>query len=258
VSESYGAFAYAYDQSLGRSFFAAVRRVLDDVLYKYPTRGKSHLDVACGTGLAVEHLRKHGFDSIGVDASLSMLSIAQRRVAPAILPARSRSPRLIACDLRALPLRRKFARITCLYDSLNHMLTRDDLVAAFASMRSAMDSSSLLLFDMNHPDIYPAVWGMRDPYVSTGRDHHLEIATKYRKRERRGFGRVTGWARLPDGERVNIRESHEQFAWTRREIEEALASAKLRPVEVIDFDPFQEQQSMDVEGVKMFFVCAAL
>jgi SAM-dependent methyltransferase len=247
VSESYGAFAYAYDQSLGRSFFAAVRRVLDDVLYKYPTRGKTHLDVACGTGLAVEHLAKHGFDSIGIDASLSMLSIARRRV-----------PHLIACDLRALPLRRKFARITCLYDSLNHMLTRDDLVAAFASMRTAMASNSLLLFDMNHPDIYPAVWGMRDPYVSTGRDHHLEIATKYRKRERRGFGRVTGWARLPDGERVNIRESHEQFAWTRSEIEEALAAAKLRPVEVIDFDPFQEQQSMDVEGVKMFFVCAAL
>ena len=90
MSESYGAFAYAYDQSLGRSFFAAVRRVLDDVLYKYPSRGKSHLDVACGTGLAIEHLRKQGFDSIGVDASLSMLSIARRHTSSPAISGRSR------------------------------------------------------------------------------------------------------------------------------------------------------------------------
>jgi SAM-dependent methyltransferase len=248
VNESYGAFAYAYDQSLGRSFFSAVRRVLDDVVYKYPSRGKTHLDVACGTGFVLEHMqKKHGFRSTGIDASLSMLAIARKR-----------AKRLIACDLRALPVRGKFARVTCLYDSLNHMLTREDLLTAFQAIRGVMSADSLFFFDMNHPDIYPAVWGMREPYVSTGTDHHLEIATKYRRRERRGYGRVTGWARLPDGERVNIRETHEQFAWKQSEIEATLAAARLGVVEVIDFDPFQEIQSLDTEGVKMFFVCKAL
>lgn len=247
ASESYGAFAYAYDQSLGRSFFSAVRGVLDDVLYKYPSRGKTHLDVACGTGLVLEHMQKHGFRSTGIDASVPMLAIARKR-----------AKRLIACDLRALPLRRKFARITCLYDSLNHMLTRDDLLAAFQAVRGVMSADSLFFFDMNHPDIYPAVWGMREPYVSSGKDHHLEIATKYRRRERRGYGRVSGWARLPDGERVNIRETHEQFAWKQSEIEATLAAARLGVVEMIDFDPFQEIQALDTEGVKMFFVCRAL
>lgn len=248
MSESYGAFAYAYDQSLGRSFFSAVRRVLDDVLYKYPSRGKTHLDVACGTGLVVEHMReKHGFRSIGLDASIEMLGIAKKR-----------APRLIAADLRALPFRRRFARITCLYDSLNHMLTREELTAAFTAIRGVMSADSLFFFDMNHPDIYPAVWGMREPYVSTGKDHHLEIATKYRRRERRGYGRVSGWAQLPGGERVKIRETHEQFAWKQSEIESALSTARLGVVEVIDFDPFQEIQALDTEGVKMFFVCNAL
>jgi hypothetical protein len=111
---------------------------------------------------------------------------------------------------------------------------------------------------MNHPDIYPAVWGMREPYVSTGKDHHLEIATKYRRGERRGYGRVSGWAQLPDGERVKIRETHEQFAWKQSEIESALTTARLGVIEVIDFDPFQEIQALDTDGVKMFFVCNAL
>jgi SAM-dependent methyltransferase len=251
VTESYGGFAYAYDQSLGRTFFAAVRRVLDDVLYKYPSRAKTHLDVACGTGLVLEHMeQKHGFRSVGIDASLPMLGIARNRVAA--------PPHLIACDLRALAVRRRFARITCLYDSLNHMLTRDDLVAAFQAVRGVMDANSLFFFDMNHPDVYPAVWAMRDPYVSSGKDHHLEIATKYRRRERRGYGRVTGWAKLPNGERVDIRETHEQFAWKQSEIEACLAAARLGVVEVIDFDPFEEIQELDTEGVKMFFVCNAL
>ncbi|HEX7192045.1 MAG TPA: hypothetical protein VF381_10805, partial [Thermoanaerobaculia bacterium] len=157
-----------------------------------------------------------------------------------------------------LPVRKKFARVTCLYDSLNHMLTRDDLVAAFRAIRGVMAPDALFFFDMNHPDIYPAVWGMREPYVSSGKDHHLEIATKYRRRERRGYGRVTGWAQLPDGKRIKIRETHEQFAWKQSEIEAALAAARLRVVEVIDFDPFQEIQALDTEGVKMFFVCNAL
>ena len=248
TDEAYGAFAYAYDQSLGRNFFSAVRGVLDDALYKYPSRGKTHLDVACGTGLVLEHMqKKHGFRSTGVDASLPMLALARKR-----------AKHLIACDLRALAIRKKFARVTCLYDSLNHMLTRDDLLAAFKAVRGVMAADSLFFFDMNHPDIYPAVWGMRDPYVSSGKEHHLEIATKYRRRERRGYGRVTGWALLPGGEKVKIRETHEQFAWKQSEIEATLAAARLGVVEMIDFDPFREIQALDTEGVKMFFVCNAL
>lgn len=245
--ESYGAFAYAYDQALGKTFFAAVRRVLDEALEKYPSRAKTHLDVACGTGLAIEYFRKRGFRSIGVDASLPMLDLASARDA-----------RVIAGDYRALPLRRTFARVTCLYDSLNHLQTREDLVAAFTSIRGVMDESSLFLFDMNHPDVYPAVWGLREPYVSSGDDHHLEIATRYRARDRRGYARVSGWARMPDGKRAKIRETHEQRAWSAAEIEDALTASRLRVVELIDFDPFNEIDSMEAAGVKMFFLCAAL
>ena len=246
-SESYGAFAYAYDQALGEHFFSAARRLLDDVLYKYPARAKTHLDLACGTGYAIDYFEKRGFRSIGVDASLSMLGVARKRAS-----------RLIAADIRALPLRDTFSRITCLYDSLNHLQTRDDLVATFNGARDAMDGESLFFFDVNHPDIYPAVWGMREPYISTGVDHHLEIATKYDRREKRAYGVVSGWATLANGERATIRETHEQRAWSEREIKECLRAAHLEVVEVIDFDPFHEMETLEVGGVKLFFICRGL
>ena len=79
-SEAYGAFAYAYDRALGERFFRAAKRMLDDVLEQYPTPKRSHLDLACGTGMVVEYFRRKGWRSTGMDASVSMLEMEERRV----------------------------------------------------------------------------------------------------------------------------------------------------------------------------------
>jgi SAM-dependent methyltransferase len=248
MSEAYGAFAYAYDQSLGRRFFNAARVLLDQTLEQYPTPKRTHLDVACGTGFVVKYFRERGWQSIGVDASIPMLRLGVVRASGA-----PSGGRLIAADMRALPLRRKFARITCLYDSLNHLLDRNDLVAAFRAMRALMHHDSLLLFDMNHIDIYPAIWGVADPFIAQSSDFHLEMMTSYRSREKIARAIVTGWA-MRNGERVAIREEHRQRAYSEREIVSALADAHLAPVDVMDFDPYHDLGSIDAETVKLFFV----
>ncbi|HEX6161131.1 MAG TPA: class I SAM-dependent methyltransferase, partial [Thermoanaerobaculia bacterium] len=235
-SEAYGAFAYAYDRGLGQRFFRSARRVLDDVVDRYPTPKRTHLDLACGTGLAMQYFRRSGWKSTGVDASFAMLSLAKKR-----------GPRVVTSDMRALPFRGKFARITCLYDSLNHMLERDDLLAAFASVREVMDHDSLFLFDVNHPDIYPAVWGIAEPYVATGDDYRLEIATSYKKREKLGRALVTGWAKI-GGTKVEIQETHRQRAYSEKEITTALGEGGMRAVEVLDFDPYDEAGEVDAGG----------
>jgi SAM-dependent methyltransferase len=243
ASEAYGAFAYAYDKALGERFARAALRLLDETLERFPTPKRTHLDLACGTGLALDAFRTRGWRSTGIDASLAMLQVAQHRV-----------PRVIAGDLRSLPLRSKFARITCLYDSLNHMLDAADLLAAFRSVRGVMSDDSLFLFDMNHPEIYPEVWGISDPYIAKGHDYHLEIATTYRAREKIGRANVTGWAEL-GGKRVPIHEQHRQRSYSQREITKALDAADMVPVDVMDFDPYGEAEDIEAATVKLFFVC---
>jgi len=237
--EAYGAFAYAYDRALGERFFKSVRGLLESALDRHPSAEKTHLDVACGTALAVQYFRERGWRSTGVDASIDMLRVGS-----------SRAPGLVAGDFRALPLRGTFARVTCLYDSFNHLRERNDLVAAFRSIRGVMTPGSQFLFDFNHPEIYPEIWGMREPYVAAGRDYRLEIATAYRPRDATAMGLVTGWAMGADGRRIEINERHRQRAWTEREIVQSLGDAGLRVVEMTEFDPF------DSEGrpVKLFFV----
>jgi SAM-dependent methyltransferase len=228
LSEAYGAFAWAYDDALGKRFFRAARKLLTPIL-AMPPREKTHLDLACGTAFAVELFTQKGYRSIGIDASLPMLRAGRRR-----------AQRLTAGDFRALPLRGTFSRITCLYDSLNHIRARDELVAVFREVRRVMSDDAIFVFDMNHPEIYPVVWGMKEPFVESGPHFHLEIATKYSRPEKHGHALVTGWATLPNGERAKIHETHEQRAWSRREILGSLREAGLTALSVDDFDPFSE------------------
>jgi SAM-dependent methyltransferase len=217
---------------------------LSDALSRHPQPiDKTHLDLACGTGLVVAFFRANGYQSTGTDISMPMLAVA-----------RGRASRLVAADFRELPFRGTFTRITCLFDSLNHLRSVDELTAVFQAVRRLMRKDSLFLFDMNHPDIYPEVWGMKEPFVAEGEDFHLEIATAYRKRDRVGKALVSGWAKLPSG-KVKISERHEQRAYSQREIVGALADAELEALEILDFDPYNEGAEIEAQTVKLFFVC---
>ena len=236
---TYGPFAYAYDRALGERYFRAIRRLLDDVLRRYPPQVRTHLDVACGTGLALQYFAGRGFQSTGADFSMPMLAVA-----------RERWPRLVDADARALPFLGTFALITCLYDSLNHMMTLADLARSFREIAALMSRDSLFLFDMNHPRVYPMVWGLDQPFIDRGREHHLEMATTFDAETKIGAALITGWAILPDGERAEIRERQQQRSYEEREILEALANAGLTAVESKEFDPFREG-----EAFKLLYVC---
>lgn len=239
--EAYDAFAYAYDAALGKRFFHAVRPFLIRALQKHPVVPRTHLDLGCGTGLGVEFFRQEGWESIGLDASIPMLELARRRRA-----------RVTAADFRRLPFRGRFGCITSLYDSLNHMLVPDALVETFHAVRQVMTGQSILLFDMNHPDVYESVWASPEPFVARGIDFRLEMATKYDKERRAAEALVTGWARLPDGRRLPIDERRHQRCYSEPEIHAGLAAAGLEAVEVLDFDPYGEREG---NKVKLFFIC---
>ena len=87
--------------------------------------GSTILDVCCGTGQFVRKLRAGGFRVVGVDASYEML-----RHAAANAPGCG----FLCADIRSFCLSRKFDAAFSLYDSLNHLLTLDDLESAFLNV----------------------------------------------------------------------------------------------------------------------------
>jgi SAM-dependent methyltransferase len=102
------------------------------------TRGaRSLLDVGCGTGRHLEHLRRH-YDVQGLDISDALLDLARRR-----LPGVS----LHRADLRAFDLGRQFDVVTCLFSAIGYAQTRDGLALALDAFATHLAPRGLLVIE---------------------------------------------------------------------------------------------------------------
>lgn len=239
-ADSYGAFARVYDRALGDLFMRGAASVLRALEAEYPTETRTHLDVACGTGLAMRYFESRGWTTRGVDASYAMVSRARRRGLDVVVG-----------DIRNITLRATFERVTCLYDSLNHLLERDDLSRAFASVASVMGDSSLFWFDLNHPESYREIWAMAEPFESGDAVYQLAIETRYDEAANLATARVSGW-HTDVGAHYAIDETHYQRAWERDDVVALLREAGLETVDVFCFDPFAAKVFGGIEVKEMY------
>jgi SAM-dependent methyltransferase len=105
----------------------------------------SLLDVACGTGLHLVHLRDN-LRVEGVEPHPRLRAIAQTRLAG--IP-------LHDGDMRTFDLGRRFDVVTCLFSAIGYMLTIDDLHAAVDRMAAHVSPGGLLVVE---PWFHPEAW----------------------------------------------------------------------------------------------------
>lgn len=102
------------------------------------------LDAACGSGGHALALARWGYEVTGADASPGMIALAERKVAAAGL----KVPFVVA-DLAHLPVAfaaaPPFDAALCLGNSLPHLLTQDDLVAALRGLAGVLRTGGLLI-----------------------------------------------------------------------------------------------------------------
>jgi SAM-dependent methyltransferase len=98
---------------------------------------RSLLDVACGTGAHLWHLRGR-FEVAGVDLEPAMLDEARRRL-PGVL--------LVQADMKSLDLQRRFDAITCLFSAIGYMRTTAELDQAMAAFRRHLSPGGIVVVD---------------------------------------------------------------------------------------------------------------
>jgi SAM-dependent methyltransferase len=147
VSSPFSQTAEVYDllyEAAGKDY-GAEAEVLHRLVQSLRPGAATLLDVACGTGAHLAHLRRW-YDVVGADIEPSMLAVARQRC-PGV--------ELVESDMRALALGRRFDAVTCLFSSVAY---GDELDAALAALAAHLAPGGVLVLD---GWIRPADW--RDP-----------------------------------------------------------------------------------------------
>ncbi len=109
-----------YDLEETHWWFVGKRKIIFSILDKFYKKRKDLkiLDVGCGTGIMLTHLKKYG-DVTGVDDSAIALSLCRKRG----------HRQLFEAPITQLPLEEgTFDIVTC-FDTLSHQRVKDDLQA---------------------------------------------------------------------------------------------------------------------------------
>ncbi|MEW6051508.1 MAG: class I SAM-dependent methyltransferase [Candidatus Zixiibacteriota bacterium] len=148
-SSDYDQFAWFYNKHWAGPWVDRVMPLLEKLLLPNLPSAASILDLCCGTGQLAARLAERGFRVVGVDISEEMLSFA-RVNAPAILFHRA--------DARSFSLDDTFDAAVSTYDSLNHLLTIEDIRKTFENVSRLLNPGAPFLFDLNMDVGYRERW----------------------------------------------------------------------------------------------------
>ena len=110
-------------------------------------RGGPVLELACGSGRLTIPIARRGVEIVGADSSLSMLEAARTKAAAAGVDVT-----FLPADMRNFDLPTGFALIFLAGNSLQHLLTADDLKQCLACSRRHLAPGGRLVFDVSNPD----------------------------------------------------------------------------------------------------------
>ncbi len=237
--EAYDPIANVYNRHWG--YFAdGIYPVLDRlVLHDLPS-GSAVLDLCCGTGQLAAVLSDKGYAVAGVDGSEGMIEIA-RKNAPDV--------QFLVQDARELSLNRRFAAVFSTFDSLNHVMSLDELELVFQNVHSVLDDGGCFEFDLNMEEAYVQRWRGSFGIV----EDDLVCVARSSRDEEKTIGRMD----------LTVFES-EEMAWKRTDVSllqrwypemgitERLRSAGFEGIRTFDCeDPLLEGAQ---EPGRMFFV----
>ena len=149
----YEAYAAVYDQSGQLAFGLRMVPYLQELLQEHSVPGRTMVEMACGTGTVAVAMAQGGWQVAGVDLSGAMLDVARAKATAAgVEIGWSRQ------DMRCLTVDTPVDLVTCLYDSMNYMLSSEDLLRTFRSVHAALVPGGAFYFDMNTAYAFECLW----------------------------------------------------------------------------------------------------
>jgi len=188
--EAYGDFAYVYDTFMDQTPYEKWCDYIEAVLTEYGVPHELLLDLGCGTGVLTRMLSERGYNMIGIDNSWEMLSIAreaeyqdsfeddepedcmddeEQNLATDCSEFISDGENMddetnegilyLLQDMREFELYGTVGAVVSVCDSVNYLLTDEDVIKTFSLVNNYLDPGGIFLFDFNTLHKYRDVIG---------------------------------------------------------------------------------------------------
>ncbi|MBE5942235.1 MAG: class I SAM-dependent methyltransferase [Lachnospiraceae bacterium] len=148
MSTSYKNFAYVYDTFMDNIPYDDWSKYIAYLFEKYHIDSGNLVELGCGTATLALQLVNYGYSIIGIDNSDDMLNIAAKKTAntPDIA--------LQLQDMRDLLLDSTYDGFYCVCDSLNYLLSREDILDTFHCIKKYLRKDGIFIFDMKTIHFY--------------------------------------------------------------------------------------------------------
>ena len=224
--EMYEGFAGIYDEAMDNIPYQEWCTELCDYLRGHGLTECDICETGCGTGVMTELLAKEGYQTIGADFSESMLQIAVEKRAESGLDIL-----YIEQDMRELELHKKMSAIISLCDSMNYMLSEEDLLKTFQSAKNNLSPGGLFIFDLKTVYCFQYIMG-NEMWVEHTEDASYIWENYFHEENNTNEYMLTIFRQDPEsGLYRRMEESHYQRAYELEDIKRLLEKAGFEQID---------------------------
>jgi len=241
----YDPFAWVYDKHWGDSFTQHALRALEKLVLPHLPAKARILDLCCGTGQLAQVLIERGYRVTGLDGSGEMLRFA-RENAPAA--------EFVQDDARSFKLPAVYHAVASTFDSLNHIMTLEELTSVFRNVYAALREGGLFLFDLNMEEGYRITWN--DNFGIVEDDHICVVRSSYRPEERTARFDATIFRLQDYWYRSDV--TLYQRCYSEKEIRSALEDAGFTKIHAYANDEQSDLVELATDSERAFFICQKL
>jgi SAM-dependent methyltransferase len=209
--------AHLYDliyEAVGKDY-ATESEELRHIIEERNPGARTVLDVACGTGGHLRHLREH-YEATGVDVLPEMLEVARASL---------QDVALIEADMRTLNLDRTFDAVLCLFSSIGYMRGTEELNAAVAAMARHLNPGGVLVVD---GWVRPDRWREGITHVDVAEGDSIKVVRVTRSERDDTTTRLEMHHLVATAERIeHLIDLHEFTLFAPEQYEDAFRAARL-------------------------------
>ncbi|MDR1541639.1 MAG: class I SAM-dependent methyltransferase [Clostridiales bacterium] len=227
----YQIFAKVYDLFMAETPYKLWTEYIKGMWGKYGLEPELVLDLGCGTGNVCLQLAREGYDMIGIDSSVEMLSEASGK---------SDAPMLLLCqDIRSFELYGTVDSIICVGDCLNYLTEPEDLKKAFKLCKNYLNPGGLFIFDLNTPHKYESALSEND-FCEISENAAYIWQNSYDNEKKINEYLITFFIKNSSGSYDRFEEEHFQIAYEDETVMEYLEDSGFCLLETADGDTCME------------------